>query len=395
MDKLFILEFALKNINLHRLRAVLTLTGVIIGISAIVFLLSFAFGIERLVTNEVTSGDAFTLIDVGTGNSKIVSLTDSTVSNIKNIPGIEDIYGMAAVGGKLIVTNKSMDVSFFGATPKFLDKAGIRVSKGKVFLEQSNDIIVNTAFLKFWDTNTDILGRKLTFNILVPKELIDKPDNLEAPDQTYQVIGIINDDSAPKVYSSMNVLRNFGVNSFSQLKVEVDSKEMVPEIRKTVENMGLKTQYVGDTVSQINQVFGIFRIILAGFGLITLIVSILGMFNTLTISLLERTRELALMKILGMQRKDITNVFLTESVVIGLTGGILGLILGTLVGRIVNFILNHYAQSLGGEQVSIFYLPISFMVMIILASLIVGILTGLYPSKRAAKINPLDMLRYE
>lgn len=395
MNKLFILEFALRNLNLHRLRAFLTLTGVIIGISAIVFLLSFAFGIEKLVTNEVTSGDAFTLIDVGTGNSKIISLSDETLSSIKEIPGVKDIYGMAAVGGKLKVADKSIEVSFFGAAPSFLDKSGVKAAKGTIFAEKSNEVMVNTAFLKFWNSSENILGKNLTFDILIPKELIDKADNLDVPDQSFKVVGIINDDSAAKVYSSIDIVKKFGVANYSQLKVEVGQREKVPEIRKTIETMGLKTQYVGDTVTQINQVFGIFRIILGGFGLITLIVSILGMFNTLTISLLERTKELALMKILGMRKKDITNVFLTESIIIGITGGLLGLLLGVGTGLIVNNLLNHYAQSLGGESVSIFYFPINFVFIVILVSLLIGVLTGLYPSKRAAKINPLDVLRYE
>ena len=78
------------------------------------------------------------------------------------------------------------------------------------------------------------------------------------------------------------------MQNYSQFKVEVDSKDYVPAVRKQIENMGLKTQYVGDTVEQINQVFNVFRGILAAFGLVVLFVATLGMFNTLTISLLVR-----------------------------------------------------------------------------------------------------------
>lgn len=397
MDKLFMLKFAFRNLKLHRLRAILTLLGVIIGISAIVFLISFAYGIEKLVTNEVTSGDAFRLIDVGAGNSAIITLTDTTASKIKELGNVKDINSMTSIGAKSKIGDKSMDISFYGVSSGYLDKSGIKVSKGTNLSSKEKEILVNTAFVKFWDSNSseDILKKSAIFDIIIPKELIGKSDNAQALDQSYRVVGIINDDSSPKVYTDFDNLRKLGIASYSQFKVEVNSKDDVSQIRKQIENMGLKTQYVGDTVSQINQVFGIFKVILAAFGLVTLIVAVLGMFNTLTISLLERIKEIALMKMLGMRKKDINNIFLTESVMLGLSGGIFGLILGIFAGRVVNLILNHYAKNMGGETVSIFYAPASFIITIVIISLLIGFLTGLYPARRAIKVKPLDVLRYE
>ena len=159
--------------------------------------------------------------------------------------------------------------------------------------------------------------------------------------------------------------------------------------------MGFKTQYVGDTVSQIEQIFNVFKIILGSFGLIALIVASLGMFNTLTISLLERMKEVALMKILGTQRRDIAKLFMFESLIFGAIGGILGIILGVVAGQIFNLFLNQYAIRSGGDAVRIFYYPIWFMLAILLFALAVGVLTGIYPSRRAAKVNSLDVIRYE
>lgn len=396
MDKIFILDFAFRNLKLHRLRTILTLLGVIIGVSAIVFLVSFAFGIERLVTNEVTGGDAFTLIDVGTGNSQIITLTGDTSTTIKSIDGVKDVYGMTTVGAKSIAGDKSMDVSFYGTNSTYLDKSGLQVSRGSNLSGKGNELVVNTAYLIFLNTNQeDIIGQDVKFDIVIPKELLQKSENVEFLDQTYKVTGVINDESAPRVYTNYENLRSFGVSSYSQFKVEVTSKNKASDVRKQIENLGLKTQYVGDTVAQINQVFGIFRAVLAAFGLITLMVAILGMFNTLTISLLERIKEVALMKMLGMRRKDINNIFLTESILLGLAGGLFGLLLGILAGKIINYILNHYAINMGGEAVSVFYSPTIFIVAIVAVSLLVGFLTGIYPARRAAKVKALDVLRYE
>ncbi|MEI6498743.1 MAG: FtsX-like permease family protein [bacterium] len=397
MDKLFILEFAFRNLKLHRARAILTLAGVIIGVSAIVFLLSFALGIQRLVTNEVTHGDAFTLIDVGTGNSQIITLNDATADNIKAISGVKNVYGMTTVGATAKIADKSMDTSFFGTSSDFLEKSGVKTTKGTGLSGKDNEILVNSSYLNFYNASIkgDIIGQTVNFDIIIPKELIGQNDNLTVFNQPFIVIGIINDDSSPKVYADFSNLKALGVASYTQFKVESSSQNQVSEIRKQIENMGLKTQYVGDTVSQINQVFGIFQTILGSFGLITLIVAILGMFNTLTISLLERIKEIALMKMLGMRKKEIQNIFLTESILLGFSGGLVGLFLGLVAGQLAGFILNHYAQSLGGQTVSVFYLPASYIFIILLASLLVGFLTGIYPASRAVKVKSLDILRYE
>lgn len=398
MDKLFIIKFALRNLGQHRLRSILTLMGVVIGISAIIFLASFAFGLERLVTQEVSNGNAFLLIDVGTGNSQVVTLTDETVSNIKEFSGVKKVYGLTTIGAKSVIDDKSSDVSFYGTSAEYMDKTGMKTNKGASLNGAEGELIVNTAYEQFWQVShpgASILGAEVVFNIIIPKEMIAAAENKVFENQKYKVTGLIDDDSTPKVYTDFANLRTLGLNSYTQFKVEVANQSKVPAVRQQIENLGLKTQYVGDTVSQISQVFAIFRAILIAFGLITLIVAILGMFNTLTISLLERIKEVALMKMLGMRKKDINNVFLTESLILGIIGGAFGIALGVYTGRLVNLILNYYAKSMGGDEVSIFYAPWMFLVAMGLISVLVGLLTGLYPARRAVKVKALDVLRYE
>jgi putative ABC transport system permease protein len=136
-------------------------------------------------------------------------------------------------------------------------------------------------------------------------------------------------------------------------------------------------------------------VILAGFGLITLLVSLLSMFNTLTISLMERTKEVALMKIMGMRKINVRGIFLTESIILGISGGVVGILFGLICSEAVNLVLAKLAIKAGGETVSVFYYPLGLVVCIFAVSFILGVVTGLYPARRAAKIDSLEALRYE
>src|SRR5690606_9641834 len=119
-------------------------------------------------------------------------------------------------------------------------------------------------------------------------------------------------------------------------------------------------------------------------------ISILGMVNTLTISLLERTKEVGLMKTVGMNADEIRALFINESMLIGFTGGVLGVVIGVCLGLGVSLLLSVISISNGGNSVGISFLPVAVGMFIILLSTFIGFLTGLYPSERAARIAPLD-----
>jgi putative ABC transport system permease protein len=402
MDKEFLLILAFRNLKARRLRTVLTLMGVIIGISAIVFLVSFAFGLERLVTREVTGGNAFQLIDVGTGSSQVVKLNQDSVNAFMDIQSVKSVEPAISVGAKAKQDDKEIDATVLGASSKYLEWSGIKPKWGEYFGEPISgsplgEAIVNTAYAKFVGITdpSQLIGRTAAVDAIVPKETVNASEDKIVENIILVIRGIVKDDSATKVYTHYNDLTVLGTTSYSQVKVELTKSSEAKTVRTIIEGMGYKTEYVGDTIAQIEQVFNIFKVILAGFGLIALVVAALGMFNTLTISLLERIKEIALMKILGMKKRDINNIFLTESVLLGMTGGVFGMIWGIIFGSVANSILNHYAVRAGGEPVSIFYFSPIFMIGILAFSIALGFFTGIYPARRATKVNALDVLRYE
>ncbi|MFA7253867.1 MAG: FtsX-like permease family protein [Patescibacteria group bacterium] len=401
MDKLFITKLALRNLFSHKLRTMLTLIGIIIGISAVVFLIALSSGIQRLVTQQITGGDAFQLIDVGVGNSQVVRLNDELVSKIDGIDGVGSIETIINLGGKAKSGENSMDIAFFVVSSEsYLDWSGKKINYGQNLKKDDKDplkVVVNSTYAAFVtkENPKTIIGQRGIFDIVLPKELSKTGEPQTFEGQSFEIVGVIKEDASPSIYTTTSGFSLAEPTAFSQVKARIDNRTEVDRVRKQVEAYGLKTEYVGDTVAQVQQFFGIFKIVLGSFGVIALVVALLGMFNTLTISLLERIKEVALMKIFGMGKKDVMNLFIVEALVLGLIGGVLGIAWGMVLGKIANTILNYFAIRAGGDAVAVFYYTPAFLFLVLATALLVGFVTGFYPANRAKRVNVLDVLRYE
>jgi putative ABC transport system permease protein len=121
--------------------------------------------------------------------------------------------------------------------------------------------------------------------------------------------------------------------------------------------------------------------VLGLFGAVALIVSSIGMFNTMTVTLLERTNEIGIMRALGASKSNLRNLFLSESVVIGFLGGVVGTVIGIMLGQIFNFIINSLASKFGGAKTSLFVYPSAFLILIIALSVFIGFLSGIFPAR--------------
>lgn len=401
MDRKYLAKFASKNLLSHKLRTFLTVVGMIIGISAITFLIAFAFGVERIVTDEITGGNAFELIDVGTGNSQIIKLNDENIGKIREIPEISSLHttsNLAAIAKKS--DGSSADISCFATTPEYMQWSSVEIKWGNPLPTEFNNEVNRSAVVSSSLTDylgigspEQVLGKKIMLDLILPTDLTGE-DKQTLENQEFSIVGVIKSDT-PMVYTRVENLKQFDATSYSQAKAQVKNEKDIEKVRIQIENLGFKTEYVGETVTQVEQVFSFFKIILGGFGLIAMIVAALAMFNTLTISLLERTKEVALLKILGMKKRDISYLFLTEAIVMGVVGGILGIVAGMITSNIANSIFNHFAVKSGGDPVLVFAFPLWFIGAVFTFSVVVGFLTGIYPARRAMRINALDVMRYE
>lgn len=256
------------------------------------------------------------------------------------------------------------------------------------------EVLLSTALIRSLKiTPKEIIGKTVSLAYILSGNLIPKVSGrVVTKPVNYQVSGVVKDDKNLLVVVPLADLESMGVSRFSLAKVLAKNETVLPLVREKIEAIGFTTLSIVDTLAQVNRLFRVMRFLLGAFGAIALVVAILGMFNTLTVSLLERTREVAVMKTLGTKEKDIARLFLAESVIIGLVGGFLGIILGVFLGSGINFLSGFWRED---KTIKLFVSPWYFLVLILGISMIIGVFTGFYPSKRARKINPLEALRYE
>lgn len=257
--------------------------------------------------------------------------------------------------------------------------------------------VVNRAMLKILGINEgEAVGKKFNVSFVVVGDLLEEgKEKVESAPTEYTIVGVIPEGETPLFYVPFIDLRSLGITNYSQVKLVVKNQADLVKTRHQVEAMGYVTSSVADTVEQINSLFSTLRTVLMLLGLVALSVAALGMFNTLTVSLLERTREVGLMKAMGMKSSEVKELFLTESMIMGFFGGILGIVAGVVLGKLVGLALSFFAIFKGVGFVDISYIPLPFVLAIIFLSFLVGIVTGVYPAKRATKISALNALRYE
>lgn len=396
MKNTIILKIAWRNLSLHRLRTVLTIAGFAVGAAAVLFLMGFGYGLERLVASQVSGDDAFLMLDIAPISQEIAPLNDDAVDKIAQQGAVSAVEPTAAVSARATLDSQEKDVALQAASGRFMDWRNIALETGESNIV-GDEALVNKQLADQWakDNNLSLVGKQIKADVVVSKELAGKDESVTAKGKQFIIKGIVRDDAAPKIYCALDAAKKMGAANYSSARVRVGDRASVSAVRSFIENMGYKTEYIGDTVTQINDVFRVFKSILGSFGAIALVVAIIGMFNTLTISLMERMRELALMKVLGIKPSALVKLVLAEALLVGLLGALSGVAFGFIAGGVSNEILAAYARKAGGITVSVFYFPFVLIAGVVAASILVSLLTGLLPARRATRVSPLKVFRYE
>ncbi len=401
----YIVYLATSTLFTRKMRSFLTISGIAIGVGAIVFLVSLGFGLQKIIIDRVANVDALTILDVTTGASTLLKIDEESIDSFSKIEHVIGVSPSISQSGQIVREGTVTDLALYGIEPKSIELEAINPIFGEVFKEDTEKsiVIANTAAELLGATNAgDLVGQKVSIKIVVPVvnteetqgEVESTDVKTESVELAMSVSGVVDSDSSLG-YIPIQLFRDLGLNKYNLARVKVDNRENLQPVRTQIETTGFQVDSVADTVGQIDRIFLAFQFIMAGFGLIAMMVASLGAFNTLTVSLLERTREVGVMKSLGTKRKDVYLLFLTESVLIAVFGGTLGFLIGVGSGELVNFAINRLAERFGGVSVDLFSMPLIFVAMVVGVIFLVGIFTGFYPAKRASSLNPLDALRYE
>ncbi len=388
-------HIAWKNFSSKKLRSFLTVFGVVIGVSAIFFLLSFGLGIQQLVTTQVVGDKSLKAIDIATPNSKIIKINEDVINDIKTYPHVEKVGVQYSFPGIVSLSGGEIDTVVFGLDRNYLELSNLTLTHGRLLREDDNRaVIVNQAALKAVgiDNFSSAVGKEVSVNI--PLDKADAREN--SIFGSFKIVGVIDSSTGSEIYISSGLFDVAGVPTYSQAKVVIDDLSNVDSARKQIEAKGLQTTSLTDTLTEIDNIFKFFNLILIGFGSIGMLVAILGMFNTLTISLLERTKEIGLMIALGARRKDMRKLFIFEAGLISFVGSVIGITFAFIAGKVVNLLVNISAQSRGVTGwLELFATPLWSIIVIIAGTLLVGLVVVYLPARRAEHINPIDALRRE
>jgi putative ABC transport system permease protein len=223
------------------------------------------------------------------------------------------------------------------------------------------------------------------------------PDSLRGPGRARVFIPV-------KLAESLHVMQTSARDAastfsstpaYSSLSVRVKNANDVATVENAIRKMGFNTFSIVDATRSMRQFFAVLDLFLGIFGSLALAVASIGIVNTLVMAILERRREIGIMKAIGGSDLDVKKLFFTEAGAMGLLGGVTGVALGWTIGRVINLGTNIYLrrQDLPPEQ--IWFVPWWLVLGAIVFAIVVSLVSGLYPASRAARLDPVQALRYE
>lgn len=397
-------EISLSHLIEKKSRTLITVLGMGLGIGFITFLLSIGYGLEKLVISEIAKLEQRRQITVAPVFGSEIILDNERYQLIKDVDGVSKIYPLVNIATTLYYKDSQTDIVAYGVEPSYLEASKFVFIQGKNFTTSGKEVVIGEKVLSMLGADAEeIIGENLSL-LFIPIDQESLSNTVGENDNTlglydmkisYLVTGVIEDGSYGSIYFPIEQAKELGVDDYSELLVEIGNEREVINVRKDIEALGMKTNSIMDTVSEVERIFGYVKLSLTVVGIVAYIIAILGMVNTLIVSLMERTREVGLLKAVGMQSTEVKKLFVTEAMFISFVGGIAGILFGLLGGFFLSFIFSVLSLLKGGSYLIVSRIPVVLVLLIVFCSVVIGYITGLYPSKRAVKMSPLDALRYE
>lgn len=394
-----LLAISFQNFKNRKSRIFFTVLGVSVAIGAVLFLVSFGYGLQASLLEKITTTDSLLSLDALPSDSNLIKLNQDTLNKITEVENVEKISPYVSFPGNITMGDLTSESTIDVIDANYLKLEGITPKIGRSFQDGDKDkVIINSSMADLFGLETkDMIGKKIKVIVFMPDDSNPDQGTLKSYEleNEFEIVGLLDDSNSQGRLLIENSDVNLPIKEYTSVKIKVNNQNNLNKMREKLVSMGFLVSALSDTIDQANKIFGVIQIVLGVFGTIALIVAAIGLINTMTISLLERTNEIGIMRAIGAAPGDVMWLFLGESLMIGFLGGLSGIILGILSSQLVQIIVNMVSKNLGGESIRLFSYPIWFMFFIIILSTVVGMIGGFYPAQRASKLNPLDALRYK
>jgi putative ABC transport system permease protein len=418
------------NILIHsKLRSWLTIIGIIIGIAAVVSIVSISIGAEQQLSSRlgnlganiltVTPGFSRARGNVGFGgggggefqfqagssggssssNTEAKNLTSRDVNVIKTIPNVVYVMGTVSAQGSMVYSRKTANVRVTGVDDL-------------IWKQITTETILSGRLLTSGDTYSIVIGSNLATSTF---DNIPLNSRVTIEGQSFNVVGILNGGSSVymPIQTARDVFDTVGQNEFDSISVKINDVSLANETVNSITSELMMSRGILQanqrdfTVSNpsalqetFKQTVSTMAIFLGAIAAISLIVGAIGIANTMFTSVLEKTKEIGIMKAIGARNKNILTIFLLNSAMIGLVGGIGGIILGVIgSGLIGSMVSSSSGAAAGGGGISRLLgntaITPGLLIGALGFSIVIGMIAGAIPAYRASKLKPVDALRYE
>jgi putative ABC transport system permease protein len=429
---------AIGNLNRARARLAMTAGGVLVGTTAVILLVALTAGLQQAAEASIGSNSQLLELDVSPNYnfrmsgeqqqpSEIKQLTVEEVNKFWSIPGIAVVIPITNLqSGEINAGKYTGYAAIQGIDPKLLPYMGITAQQGTLSLESGQVLLGAHVGDYFYDPK----GTGDQQNVKL--DLFTTPFKLKLYQYTAQTptqrsiapkpTGVLaeNDRFGNSMLMPIQDVLNYnqwitGTKIdpkkfyYDQVVIRAKSRETVSSISEAIRKLGFQSGGMGEYINQLNSFFDAMRLILGGVGGIALLVAAFGVANTMTMAILERTREIGLMKAIGATDRDVLTVFLIEAGLVGLAGGLTGVGLSYFLQHLINSALASAGtpdpsqpsianflpfdtSKIGGQ---LFVIKPELAIFALILATTVGLGAGLYPALRAARLPPVIALKSE